>query len=188
MFTLENIGLSKEELQERVVAHIADLILSSESYDEDGDPVKQASQFKRQIVDLVKKRANEKIEAIAAEHILPNVSQFVENLCLQETNKWGEKTGKQMTFIEYLVQRAEVYMSEQVDYQGKAKGEGDSYNWKGAKTRITFLIHDHLEYSIKTAMKDALQVAMGSFAKGIHETARIKLNEIAAQMKVEVKA
>ncbi len=93
-----------------------------------------------------------------------------------------------MTFIEYLIARAKSYMLEKVDYNGKSKDENSGFSWNGTQTRITHLIHKHLHYSIETAMKEALNVAVGSFANGIHETARLKLNEIAGQLRVDVKA
>lgn len=185
---LQTLGFSQEELQERVVERICDQLLTSMDYNPDSDeeqPV--ASRFQNAVKDLIKKRIDTTIEALAERYVLPNVAQYIEDLTIQQTNEWGEKRGTPMTFIEYLVQRAQAYMREEVNHDGKAKGEADSYGWSGSKqTRITYLIHKHLQYSIETAMKDALQVATGEVARGIHETARHKLNEIAAALKVSV--
>lgn len=185
---LQTLGFSQEELQERVVERICDQLLTSMDYNPDSDeeqPV--ASRFQNAVKDLIKKRIDTTIAALAERYVLPNVAQYIEDLTIQQTNEWGEKRGAPVTFIEYLVQRAQAYMREEVNHDGKAKGESDSYGWSGSKqTRITYLIHKHLQYSIETAMKDALQVATGEVARGIHETARHKLNEIAASLKVSV--
>lgn len=183
---LQALGFTQEELQERVVERICEQLLTSIDYDPDSsDEYPVASRFQQAVEDMVKKRVDETINAIAERYLLPNVGKYIEDLTLQQTNQWGEKKGEPVTFIEYLVQRGKAYMQEEVDSNGKSKAESSS--WYGSKqTRITYLIHHHLHYSIETAMKNALNVATGEIAKGIHETARHKLNEIAAAMKVSV--
>lgn len=185
---LETLGFTKEELQERVVERICEQVLSGVGYDPDSDAeFTTASQFHRELDKRIKEQINTTINAIAEREVLPNVSAYIESLTLQETNSWGEKRGESVSFTEYLVQRAQAYMREEVNYQGKSKAEADGYSWSGSKqTRVTHLIHEHLQHSIATAMKDALTVATGEIARGIHETARHKLNEIAANLKVQV--
>lgn len=184
---LETLGFTKDELQERVIDRISETLLTGMEYDPENDteyPV--ASRFQQAIKKRIEQQVNETINAIAEKHVLPNVSKYVEELTIQQTNQYGEKRGESVTFIEYLTQRAKDYMQEKVDFKGKSKTEDGGYNWSGTQTRITHLVHQHLHYSIETAMKDALKVATGEIAKGIHETARLKLNEIAATMKVNV--
>jgi hypothetical protein len=184
--TLEALGFTKDELQERVIERLCRQIMSGVSLDEDGEEWETDSTFARKLNERVKEQVDASINAIAEKHILPNVAQFIEGLALQETNKWGEKKGAQVTFVEYLIQRAEHYMNEQVDFQGRAKGQ-DSYSWKGTQTRLTHLVHEHLHYSIETAMKQALNIANGAITKGIQETVRIKLDEVAKALKLECK-
>lgn len=184
---LQSLGFTQEELQDRVVERICEQLLTSIDYDPDsGEEAPVASRFQNAIKDMVKKRVDETINALAERYLLPNVGKFIEELTIQETNQWGEKRGEPVTFIEYLVGRGKAYMQEEVDNYGKTKAEANG-SWYGAKqTRITYLIHQHLANSIETAMKDAMKVATGEIAKGIHETARHKLNEIAASLKVSV--
>ena len=184
--TLESLGFTKEELQQRVINQLCEQFTTTVGYNPDDGDYPVETDFAKQIEKLVKNRIDETINAIAEKHVLPNVAQYVENLTLQETNKWGEKKGGNVTFIEYLIQRAEAYMKEKVDHNGKGKEE-TSYSWSGVQTRITYLVHEHLHFSIKTAMEQAMKEATGQVARGIHETARLKLNEIAAKLKVEVK-
>lgn len=186
-FDIESLGFTKEELQERVIERIVDSVMTSHSYDPDADrEFKIESQFVRELQKRITQQINDSINALAEKHVLPNVASYVENLTLQQTNSWGEKQGSPVTFIEYLTKRAEAYMQEKVNYEGKSKEENGAYSWSGTQTRITHLVEKHLHYSIESAMKDALKVATSEVAKGIHETARLKLNEIAAGMKVSV--
>jgi hypothetical protein len=186
--TLESLGFTQEELQKRVIDQLCDQFTSGMDYNPDDGRYPVESDFAKQLEKLVQKRIDDTINAIAEKHVLPNVAQYVDNLTLQETNNWGEKKGTQLTFTEYLIKRAEVYVQEQVDSEGKGKQESSSSYWSGKQTRITYLVNKHLQYSIETAMKQAMQEATGQIARGIHETARLKLNEIAASLKVTVKA
>lgn len=187
MQTLQTLGFSVEQLQQRVVDQICESLLKRSYEDEDGDCFFGESEFKKKLDSEIKKRVDETINALAEKHVLPNVAQYIENLTIQKTNEWGEKRGETISFIEYLIQRAQDYMQEKVNYEGKAKAESGGYSWSGTQTRITHLIEKHLHYSIEQAMKNSLQIATSEIAKGLHETTRLKLNEIAANMKVEVK-
>lgn len=191
MLTIESLGLSKDELLDRVVTRAVEVLLHDyeEGNDEDGEPCtsEKPSQFGELIKARVKQKTDEAIEQIAAKHILPNITTYVENLCMQETNKWGEKKGEPVTFIEYLVSRAEAYLSEEVDFNGKTKAQ-DSYNWRKAQTRIAHLVHEHLQYSIQIAMKQALADANSKIVGGIEAAIKIKLAEVQESLKVSVKA
>jgi hypothetical protein len=184
---IESLGFTKEELQERVIDRICKDLLQSIEYDEDGGEYPTSSQFKDAIDRRVKERIEENINAIAEKHVLPNVSNYIENLSLQETTKWGEKRGEPVTFLEYLAQRAEAYMQEKVSYDGKSKGEAGGYSWSGTQTRLTYLVEKHLHYSIETAMKNALAIANSAIATGIQETVKLKLAEVSQALKVNVK-
>lgn len=176
-----DIGITQEELREQVVeraaAKIADMVVEDAEYH--GDllaPVRE----------MVRAGINAKVQEIAHETLAPVIGGSIESVVLQETNRWGEASGKGLTFREYLVHRAEQYMTEQVNYDGKPKG-ADSFSWKPAQTRIAHMIHEHLHYHIEQAMKHAVAEANGAIARGIHETVRLKLNEIAASLKVDIK-
>lgn len=184
---LADLGFTKEELQQRVVEHIAAQVMQGNFHDEDGEEFKADSVFARNLQAEVQKKIDATITALAEKHVLPNVSAYIENLTLQTTNKWGEKVGKPVSFIEYLTQRAEAYMQEKVNFEGKTQEENGSFSWNGTQTRITHLIHQHLHYSIDTAMKAALKDANGHIVKGIEEAVKIKLGEVLAALKMEVK-
>lgn len=188
--TLESLGFTQEQLQDRVVETLCDRVLQTVGYGgEDGDDEYVAdSEFSRTIEKRVKQHIDATINALAEKHVLPNVSSYIENLTLQATNQWGEKAGKSVTFIEYLTQRAEAYMMEKVDLQGKDKQSAGGYSWNGTQTRVTHLVHQHLHYSIENAMKQAMAQANSQIVKGIEETVKTKLGEISQKLKVEVKA
>lgn len=185
--TLEALGLSKEKLQELVIARAADRLLRWEVLEDGVTEPPVDSKLANRLEKFIAKRIDEKVAELVDKHVLPNVAAHIETLTLTETNRWGEKVGKPMTFIEYLVARADAYMREEVDYEGKAKDERDSFSsTRGTQTRIAHMIHRHLHYSIESAMKEALANANSSIVAGLAETVKLKLNEISNKLKVQV--
>lgn len=183
------LGLSREEIIERVIARIASGLLEVEGVDEYGDSVgPRPSNLQARLQAAVQKRADEKIAEIAEREILPRVGTFVETLTLQETNRWGEKTGKSMTFIEYLIQRAETYLTEQVDHQGKSASECERGYFSKYTSRTAFLIEWHLKHAIETAMRKAVADANKTIVGGLQEAVKIALEDVGKRLKVEVKS
>jgi DNA-binding transcriptional regulator YiaG len=179
---LEALGFTQEELQERVVDRCCSQVLSGVTYDEEGEEIDTDSAFARKLDEKIRAHIDSAVTAICDKHVLPLVTERIEGLVLQETNKWGEKVGEPVTFVEYLVKRAENYLTEKVTYDGKAP---DHYS-KATQTRITQMIDQHLHYHISTAMQQALTTANSAIVEGIQETVRLKLSEFAAALKVTV--
>lgn len=186
---LQALGFTQEELQQRVVDQLCERLTKTVSIDDEGEEHWRDSILGRKLNQAVIKRVDEAIEKLAAERVLPNVATFLEGFCLQATNSWGEKTGQPITFIEYLVKRAEAYITEKVNYDGKGRDDDrySSSSWNGTQTRIAYMINSHLQYSIETAMKKALAEANGHIVKGLEETVKIKLKEVSDGLSVAVK-
>lgn len=185
--TLESLGLDHDKLAEKLVDRLAQNMLTSIGYDEDGGDWFGTSPFAKKLNDMVRARLDKIVNDLADKHVLPRVEAMVESLVLQETNKWGEKVGKPVTFIEYLCQRADAWMREEVNYEGKVKGQ-DSFSWRKSGTRVEYLIDKHLQYSIERAMLAAVSEAHKSIIGGLKEAVDVKLGQIAVQLKTEVKS
>lgn len=183
---LHELGFTKEELQQRVVDQLVQQLTETATLDEDGEPDFEDSAMYRRLNQAVKSHIDLRVSEIAEKHVLPRISEIIENLCLQETNRWGEKTGKKLTFIEYLVERAERYIQEEVNHSGKTK-EQEGYGWNKQSTRIVYLIHEHLQYSIRRAMEEALGLATSSVKKGLEEAVKIAIDNIKVTVKTDVK-
>lgn len=186
MIDLEMLGLTKEELQARVIDGICSRLLEEIVPDSEDGERQQATRLENQLEKIIKERTDEAVATIADKYIIPNATQYLETLCLQETNKWGEKRGEKLSFIEYLVKRAEAYLTEEVNYEGKIKGQ-NSYSWSKSGTRVSYLVNQHLQYSIETAMKQAVAGANQVIVGGLEQAVKIKLEEVAQKLKVEVK-
>lgn len=183
---LEALGITKEVLIDRIINKIADDLLSGEVFDEDGNEFKTTSNFHRQLRELIQKRINTKVSELGEKYVMPKVDALVEGCVLQKTNQWGEKQGEPVTFIEYMIQRADQYMREEVDYEGKTRDEKRGYSWTKDSTRVVYSINKHLQSSIDTALKTALADANRSIVGGIEGAIKESLKNIQEKIKVGI--
>lgn len=173
--TLEALGVKPERVLELVVDRMLEMSLEH--------------RLESTVLGLLNKRIDERVEhevtKLGDEHVLPKVDEMIEGIALQRTNEWGEKVGKPKTFIEYLIERAEAWMVEDVNFEGKTRGQ-DSYCWNKNTTRIAYMIDRHLQYAIESAMKKALEDANSKIVGGIEEACRMQLAELSKMMSVSV--
>jgi hypothetical protein len=93
-----------------------------------------------------------------------------------------------LTFTEYLVQRVDAYIREEVNYNGKSRSEDrDSYGWSKSSTRIVHLIHGHLQYHIQRAVTEALGQVNSSVRKGLEEAVKHAIASVQVKVATEVK-
>lgn len=187
MDLIATLGLSPEELQDRIIERAVSALLETTEYYEDGDTFTDHSPLAQRLQKSVKETIDAKIAEIAEKHVLPNVSTYIENVQLQKTNEWGEKQGKPVTFIEYLVQRANAYMVEEVGHDGKTKSESGYSGYRAYGTRIAYMIDRHLQYSIHSAIETALKNANSTMAEGLTKACQIAINEAAQKFAIVAK-
>lgn len=184
---LAELGLTKEQMVKIISDKAVERLLEGRHSGEEGEEYWGESDFKRLMDGNITKAIDVNIQALAKKHVLPGVAKMVKEASLQETNKWGEKKGEKITFIEYLVLKAEHYMHEEVDYEGRTKGQkGNCYSWTKEGTRVAHMVHEHLRWSIEKAMKQALDNANSTIVGGLEKAVKIKLDEIAKSLKVRV--
>ena len=170
---LTALGITKED----IITRCAQLILDGRNDDEE-----YSSGIESAVTKEVKAAVNERLETAIRDHVHPKVAAMMENLVLQETNTWGEKKGTPVTFVEYLVQRAEQSMIEQVNYEGKSKGEKSYGDWSAKSTRIAYMINQHLYINIERAMKEILSGANDTVRKGLVVACKTALANIKIQV------
>lgn len=177
--SLTDLGITPEELRQRVVDKIAGDIMSDECFESD---------LQRKVSLMLKEKVDAAVTALGDRVVAPRIAEMLEDLCLQQTNLWGERTGKALTFIEYLTQRAEGYMTEKVNAQGKTAAECKSSrsSFSAAQSRVAFMVDSHLQYSIKTAMEKALAEANSQIAAGITDTVKQQMSDILGRVKATV--
>lgn len=187
---LQDLGITPEELQERLVTKLAEDFLTTTYSDEYGDPVERPSSIKKQLDAQLKKTIDAKFEDLAQRLIAPNLEKLITELVIQRTNEFGQVKGEPQTFIEYLVDRANKYIEEPVDDKGRTqeefKRDGNSYGWKAAGSRLIVQIDKYLSNAIKEAVIKLVQTQGKSFAEGIRRETLAAINQVTAKMTVAV--
>jgi len=188
--TLEALGISPETLGDRIVDQAVEVLLSTSGFDPDTEEeTRYESRFKKAIEVRIQKAVDEKIAALAAVHLVPRVGEMIEKADMRQTNRYGEPNTPPMTFKEYIAARAESYMSEDVDSNGKNKSEnGDSYNFRSAGPRLTVLMKMYIKDSMESAAKAAVNDINKVIAKNIEKAAKDAIVSVAGSLKVAVSA
>ena len=179
METLE-LGISQEELREQIINRAAERLVEHFVHEDDARAAMDS---------IVRDATKAVVEQVASETVEPLVQGQIEEIALQRTNQWGEAQGEAVTFTEYLVQRAERYMVEPVNYKGETKAEarGMGWNHRDTQARLAYMIDKHLQYSIKTAVEDALKNLNTALGQSLANTVKIHLRQVLDKLKVEVK-
>lgn len=171
---LETLGVTKE----RIVGLVVDRLV--------GDLMDDENDVAGRIPSLVEAAIKEKVAKLFDEQVAPRVDELVRSVALQPTNRWGEKKGDPMTFVEFLTKEAETFIQEPVTWSGKSKRE-DGYGFTGVQTRLAYMVNQHLHFEIEKVVKASMADANGQLATAITETIKLKLGEILGKARVEVK-
>lgn len=186
--TLESLGLSVEQMQDRLVEAMIDRFLNSQVSDEDGEPVAVASQFKTAVREAILKRVDASVERLIAPALEGSIVSYIDNFRIAHTNGYGEAKREPETITEYIIRRAQEYLTEGVDYQGHSKADkvrkgSEAYNHKDQTTRVAFLIDKRLSDEIEQAMKTALVEANAAITNGLKSAVVFELNKLNAKLK-----
>lgn len=190
MIDLEALGITQEELQERIVEKAVDQILDRyQEWDEDADDYVMRDQaFHNRINKAIKDQIDKLFSEYADKHIMPLINERISDFVINQTNRFGEKTGKSLTLTEYLIEFAEAWMKEQVDSFGKSKQENSSYSSFSPKgSRLQVAIDNHLDFHIKNAMTAILESAHKTLGESLSAAVQTQLKEIAKKIKVDIK-
>ena len=193
-FTCEQIGMDQAELQERVVQGLVEKILGenrNNDCDEDGEYYPRGRVMK-EVNALIEAAIKTSVEKIGDEHVYPMADKLITDHIFQKTTTWGEKKGEPLTFVEYLVKRAEEYLAEDVDEKGHSHRElqSNAYSqrdWKSVGSRLVTMVDKTLTEKMRESMNAAAEDINITLAECLADTAKTKLREIAKVIKVEVK-
>lgn len=192
--TLEALGVSAEDLADRIVDQAVTTLLSSAGFDPDTEQeTSYESRFKREIESRIQKAVDLKIAALAEEHLIPRVGELIEQANMVKTNQWGESKSAPMSFKEYIAHRAEVYMTEDVNFHGLSKADLEArnestYDWRKCGPRLTVLMQRYISDSLEKHAKAAITDVNKVIAKSIENAARDAITAAAAAVKVSASA
>jgi hypothetical protein len=190
MISCEDLGLSKQELIAMVVDRACKDLLNQHvtETDEEGEEYAYdtSSPLATELKEAIKERLDAAINKIGDEYMSKRIEEHLREMLMQETNKWGEPRSEPMTVREYFEKRAEQYLLEKVDYDGKTD-RGGYGSFRPMGNRITYAVHQHFQYHIENTVKEMLKNANGILVGGIQKAVEAKLDEVSKALKVEVK-
>ncbi len=190
--TLQDLGITPEELSNRIVDQTVDALLRSNGFDPETErEICYESKFRKEISSKIQECVDKKIASLAAQHFLPRVSELIESADMRKTNTFGEPKSDPMSFKEYLAYRAENYMTEDVDHNGNSKADllaknQSTYDWKASGPRLVVLMKLHIKTSLENEAKKALTDVNKAIAKNIEQVAKEAISSAANAIKINV--
>lgn len=187
--SLESLGLTVEQMQDRLVEAMIDRFLTSTVSDEDGEAVVVASQFRQAIQKSITATVDAAVERLAAPVLETSINLYLDGYRIQSTNGYGEPKREPETITEYVVRRAQQYLTEGVDYNGlskedkKRKGSSDWGSHRDQTTRVAYLIDKRLNDEIEKAMKEALANANTAITNGLKSAVAFELDKLNAKLR-----
>lgn len=189
MIDFEALGLTKDEVQERLIETLADRMLKAKGWDDDGDEISLPSSLKTQLEALITKRMDLAVQS-AFDRVVPStIDQFVAEYKIQQTNQYGEKQGPALSFVEFITQRVTGYLAEPIDHSGvserEAKAKGNSWYGErnGKQNRVTYMINERLATAINQGIEAAFKDTKSLLAGGIEKAVLAHLQQFGETLK-----
>ncbi len=182
--SLESLGITRDELVERVVEKISEDLLNDRTSDEDGREFTMHSRVRKDLLASVQTMIDAAVRKLGDELVAPRVDEMIRGFVLQRTNGYGEKRGEPVPFAEYLTHAAHAYMTEEVDSNGQTRAQSGATYFRANGNRITHAVDKHLHTHMEIALKQTLQHANSVIADGITIAVQASLKSLLANVKV----
>ncbi len=187
-FNLEQLGITKEELADRVVDGVARQLMFDVSVDDEGEMTgRLESGFSRVLRTRLLEAVSEAVDALAEKQIVPALVAQLAELDFQPQSRYGEPKGEKITYKEYLASRADSWLTQIVDGDGNEKGDRSYYDQSRKTTRAAFLVNQYFSRTVESALKEAVGAANEKIAEGLEKAIAMKIREIATGLKVDIK-
>lgn len=181
--SLEAFGFTKEELQQRIVDQCVEQVMRSVGMDDEGAAHSYQSSISQKIQAKAKKQIDDALNEFTAKFLTPSISTYLETLSLQPTSIYGEKKGQPQTFLEYLTQRSQEWLSEKVNEKGESYKD-NSYSWKEHSTRGAWLIDSHLKARITEMLVGGITQTHQALAKSMEAEVKAAFQKVFSTLSV----
>jgi uncharacterized membrane-anchored protein YjiN (DUF445 family) len=158
---LQSLGLTKEEMQERIINNAVKALLRENGSDEDGE-CECATTLSRRIGSKIEKKLDAIADDFVEKRIGAHVMEYIEKTLLNPTDHYGTKKGNPRTFAEYVIERFDSFLKEKVNEQGTV----DRYH-DGCTERGAWLVMRHIREAIEKVIKESLGGAVNTIKDGI---------------------
>ena len=178
---LESLGMTTECLANRVIDRIVDRIFEGTTDEFYSDKIEAG------LTKLVASRLNDKINAIAEASLYPIIDAKIDGFILQETNAYGEAKGGPKSFTEYLCGKAEEYLMEPIDGNGRTEAECKAKNlsWYSRDVHTT-RIENHISRYLKSRVEDAMKTATAAIGTVIQKSLEKTVTDVLKDMSEKI--
>lgn len=174
---LEALGLTKEELQERIIDNAVETLLSRKGCDDD----EFESTLVQKIGTKIEAKLNQVCDAFIEKTVGPHVTAHIENAVLHPTDNWGNSKGDPKTFTEYVIARFDAYLKERVNNSGEVDRYRDNTIERGA-----WLVTKHIRGVIEQIIKDSIGTALATIKGGIEGQIKSTLDRTFVEVSTKV--
>lgn len=163
--TLEQIGLTQEELQQRVIEAIASQLLEENLEDEDGDTYSRKTSLHTKLREAIIARVDEKVGLLATMTTASQLPQYLNDLVFTRTNGYGEAKEPGEKLRAHIDRLVGEYLSVQVT------SDGNTARYRDDKTtsRLEWILGKHVRGLVKEAIDTYLKHAGDIIAGDLRE-------------------
>lgn len=177
---LEQLGITQEQLIEKVVDRISEELLW------DAEDGYANSKFARRVKKHIDEKVNASVSAVADKYMVPAFLEHLEGMRFETTNGYGEPKTEPKTLREFIAHRAENYLDEVVDREGKTRRQGNSFAEYG--TRAKWLVDRFFTGSVTVKLKEYVDAANDHLSKGLTGALTDGINELLTKLNVTIKS
>lgn len=185
--SFSDLGITSEELTDRIVDQAVSQLLEHTAWDPDGDEHTSPSELGKRLQATVRERLDAQFDEFAQSVIQPSVEQMLERMVFPSTNRYGEPKAPPQTLREHLAARADAWLGEEVDREGRSFEEArrQGRGWDKSTKRIQWVISQHLDAELRAAFNKIMASATGELLRAIEATAKERLASIASTLKLQ---
>lgn len=170
--TIDDIGISKEEIADRVVESIADRIVTTTSVDNEDGEWRRDSSFFNEMKDSVRKMVAERAKREIDSKLLGVLDEILGGE-FQPIDNYGEPNGARTTLREMVKTRTLKFLEEKVNDKGNPVDQWTS----SAGTR--------LDVSMKKAVAEICTATVHNELKAAVDSAKQQIGNLVAKTIVE---
>jgi hypothetical protein len=174
---LQTIGLTQDDLKDRIIDQACEELLRGKGADED----RFESTLARALGSKIEKRIAATADAFVDKTVGPHVAKYIDQTLLQPTDNWGNNKGTPKTFAEYVIERFNAYLKERVTPSGQTAGYRENTVERGA-----WLVTQHISAAIDKIIKDSIGTAVATIKDGIDGQIKSVLERTFVEVSTEV--
>lgn len=179
MIPFEALGISRDELINKIVDAAVEDLLSSVSTDDEGNSYKMSSRLREDFNTELTKRISSTVSGLVDSLVTP---EYIRTTTFPRYSKYGEKKGDPLTFKEFVEQCVNKILDSRIDDSGKILEPG-SYGYDRGKHFMSGLV----EKTIERELREAIQKGLINIQQEVTNALKAAATEIITKITASIK-